>query len=1218
MATTWRQQYFWDDETIRKEAREFGLTDEILQLIYNWGWWGWGGISWIKVNWSVVTPDSNNYVSLTIPQVINNLNSTSTTNALSAAQWKVLYEYIQALQHVWHFLSLWNTSTWLPVTNPQTSPYPYNTWDYYIVSAVASWGWTNYKPNGSSYTNNVASTTVETDDVSVNDLYFYDWTTWRLLDNSGWWGSSIVVDSSLSTTSTNPVENQAITNVLNTKANSSDLANYQPKVIEVTVTTWPQVQAKVWTTTDWNYVPAYWDILLVRFTQWCYVGWPTLNIDWSWAKSIYICNDGANAGNFYLWDHDTTWPFIYNWSKYMTWPVKDNNTVYSTITYAEGTAWTETGNRVVTPAVLKQIIEGIRPIDQALDANSGNAVANSVITNALANYVTQNDLESYLTSTDVVWGTGINVWPVGSDVPDWYTQLTCIQLNWTQALRTNITWVWSTVELDLQCSSTAANVQEICAWDEDYLGTFFWIYWDAFAVQNSTSWKISGVNVMNRNTISWAFSRNTNPSVSLTVGWNTVSYTRTSNRTDNYLCIWWATSTLSQVLNWFSWYIYSVKVYNTSTSELIANYIPCRDNNTSNVWLYDTVSWTFNTATVWSFAAWDVVPVDWIQVSVDDTVWTDDTVEAGDWITITQWVSVNLPSWYTPVEYLESDGTQYINTQIVPISTSWFDVDFIARSPIIQNTTFGCILWWRTSSGVDELQLTTFMNNTPNEAAVWWTIRFGTSTNTANPYIVKNMRMQVSLIENVVTTSNNSSTQTLTTPSYANAKNIYLFWLNNWGNFDQAGSWCRIYSVKLYEWTTVVAEMYPCIRDSDDEPGMYDVVRNTFYANSWTWDFDVWPVLSPKTIISADVTSADVNTKTFFLEDDEDTTTAAEMLGRWAEWTIWGEQRYPIIYMEGKTYLMSAGGGFRWTATTTLRFVNVEPERDVIGYSTTELSQDAIEISWTIDTETFAVSGVTITTETNILWDFLEAKSWWTYITPRTPTYDWDPTTKKYVDDTVSGAISAWTAAPSSPTEWQLWYDTTNDVLKVYNWTAWVAVSWWGVAITDVTVSTAYSTAAKVWTTTAWNYVPASWDLLLVNFVNGCGTTSAPTLAIDSGTAYGIRVGNTSATNTYFALWSTANSNVKVLMYFDWSYYKVWSTENKTYTSMSSSTAETWTSTTANTISASVLKSAIQAHAITLDPNSPLTVTTIWAGTETQYQALTTKWATTAYLCVEE
>ena len=34
--------------------------------------------------------------------------------------------------------------------------------------------------------------------------------------------------------------------------------------------------------------------------------------------------------------------------------------------------------------------------------------------------------------------------------------------------------------------------------------------------------------------------------------------------------------------------------------------------------------------------------------------------------------------------------------------------------------------------------------------------------------------------------------------------------------------------------------------------------------------------------------------------------------------------------------------------------------------------------------------------------------------------------------------------APSSPTEWMVWYDTTNDVLKTYNWTSWDEAWGWG------------------------------------------------------------------------------------------------------------------------------------------------------------------------------
>ena len=91
-----------------------------------------------------------------------------------------IQDQIDALEGRGRFLSVWNSTTGLPVTNPGTLPYTYKTGDYYIVGTVGS---TNYKPNGSSYTG-TASSTVETQTVAVNDVYYYDGTNWLLQINS--------------------------------------------------------------------------------------------------------------------------------------------------------------------------------------------------------------------------------------------------------------------------------------------------------------------------------------------------------------------------------------------------------------------------------------------------------------------------------------------------------------------------------------------------------------------------------------------------------------------------------------------------------------------------------------------------------------------------------------------------------------------------------------------------------------------------------------------------------------------------------------------------------------------------------------------------------------------------------------------------------------------------------------------------------------------------
>lgn len=156
---------------------------------------------------------TNVFADISVPNVINNTSTVDSSNALSAAMWKDLQDQINNLNTIWRFLSLRDCATWLPQTNPEVSPYAYHSWDYFIVWAVDST--TNYKPSWSSYTIWVASTTVETQTVVVWDMYFYDGTNW-ILRVVAW--QTLPIDSALSTTSINAVENRVVTNALNWKA----------------------------------------------------------------------------------------------------------------------------------------------------------------------------------------------------------------------------------------------------------------------------------------------------------------------------------------------------------------------------------------------------------------------------------------------------------------------------------------------------------------------------------------------------------------------------------------------------------------------------------------------------------------------------------------------------------------------------------------------------------------------------------------------------------------------------------------------------------------------------------------------------------------------------------------------------------------------------------------------------------------------------------------
>lgn len=222
------------------------------------GEWAWDVI-W--PNWAVDSHvalfDSNTWKLIkdwwALPSVINNLTSTSTTDALSAAQWKALKDAIDNISWLWKFLSLWNSATWQPISFPLATPYTYTTWDWFMVETVWT---TNYKPTWSSYTW-TASTTVETESVEQWDVYIYDWTTWLLQKNTA-------VEVSFSAIAWQPTDNSALATALGNKqdtlvswtniktVNSTSLLGSWDVAVQPTLVSWTNIKTVNSTSLLWS------------------------------------------------------------------------------------------------------------------------------------------------------------------------------------------------------------------------------------------------------------------------------------------------------------------------------------------------------------------------------------------------------------------------------------------------------------------------------------------------------------------------------------------------------------------------------------------------------------------------------------------------------------------------------------------------------------------------------------------------------------------------------------------------------------------------------------------------------------------------------------------------------------------------------------------------------------------------------------------------------
>lgn len=183
-----------------------------------------------------------------------------------------------------------------------------------------------------------------------------------------------------------------------------------------------------------------------------------------------------------------------------------------------------------------------------------------------------------------------------------------------------------------------------------------------------------------------------------------------------------------------------------------------------------------------------------------------------------------LPSEYLQVEYLESTGTQYIDTGYVPklLSTDTFTIEF---SVLTSNTVivFGNNNWFSNKSHIMQLPSINYRLRADVSAQGTY---FGYCTDGAwNTYTIENS-----------TVSCLNSTSSYDPSYYAdNPKHLYLFCQ---GPYETETFFVgRIRKATYTSNGVPVFDLVPCIRISDSKPGMYDLVGRQFYVNAGTGEF---------------------------------------------------------------------------------------------------------------------------------------------------------------------------------------------------------------------------------------------------------------------------------------------------------------------------------------------------------------------------------------------
>ena len=205
-----------------------------------------------------------------------------------------------------------------------------------------------------------------------------------------------------------------------------------------------------------------------------------------------------------------------------------------------------------------------------------------------------------------------------------------------------------------------------------------------------------------------------------------------------------------------------------------------------------------------------------------------------------------LPDEYQQVEYLwssaaESGNTTYIKTGFIPTQRFKTEVKVQYREA---RGLMACGAFQSSSSRLasygiigDSDSGMSYRYANPNST-------FSTYTWTSiAPFVLAE---DVTLIEDWITplytVVKNGTAYTSTPNNYFptfNSNEFFLFGRNQAGNVLNKGS-MKIYYTKMYDSTNQLArDFIPCYRKSDNKPGMYDLVTDTFFTNAGTGEFTV-------------------------------------------------------------------------------------------------------------------------------------------------------------------------------------------------------------------------------------------------------------------------------------------------------------------------------------------------------------------------------------------
>ncbi len=239
----------------------------------------------------------------------------------------------------------------------------------------------------------------------------------------------------------------------------------------------------------------------------------------------------------------------------------------------------------------------------------------------------------------------------------------------------------------------------------------------------------------------------------------------------------------------------------------------------------------------------------------------------------------NLPSEYTEVEYIESTGTQYIDTNYVPNTNTAIEIQY--QITALDNSEEQSIFAIGTTA--DSVNKYSFSYNNSN---LYFRFSNCEITNADSTYL--NINKTTIYLDRTNVKYNDTTIANfdgeLSLPSDL-ASTLYLFAKQSDGS---VGNYFvgKIYKCIIKENDSIIRNLVPCYRNSDNVAGLYDTTNNVFYTNSGAGNFSYNIIQAPQKAETGNVTDNNEQKNTVTMPDTDITMTANETTKTYIEFDI--------------------------------------------------------------------------------------------------------------------------------------------------------------------------------------------------------------------------------------------------------------------------------------------------------------------------------------------